>query len=172
MVIAPIKAEALAPVIEKALEQATLTNDKLKPYSKLTDDQKTATQQLCYFLAFEICEELNERVGPEIIEMIRTIAEIKELPEAQAIESIINRIERALLNLRQLKGGGLIPGERITIHDAPKYIYKGAKTFCKRAPSAIFEIVEWDVDYESIHIMNDTIKGNFPLSELIFVIEA
>ena len=172
MVIAPIKAEALAPVITEALSQASLTHDRLRPYSKLSDDQKTATQQLCYFLAFGICEEINERVGPEIEMLIKTITEIRELPAAQMTEGIIARVELALLNLRQLKGGGLIPGERITILDAPKYIYKGAKTFCKRAPSALFEIVEWDIDYESIHIMNDTIKGNFPLSELIFVIEA
>ena len=172
MVISPIKAEALAPVITDALKQASLTSDKLKPYSKLSDDQNHETQQLCYFLAFGICEVMNDRVAPEIETMIRTIAEIREIPEAQMSEAIIGRIELALLNLRQLKGGGLIPGERITIHDASKYIYKGAKTFCKRAPSAVFEITEWDVDFESIRIANDTIQGKFPLSELIFIIEA
>ena len=171
MVISPIKAAALTPVIEEALEQASQTSDRLKPYSQLTDDQKTATQQLCYFLAFGICEEINDRAGPEIESMIRTIAEIKQIPAAQAHEAIIARIELALLNLRQLKGGGLIPGERVTIHDAPRYIYKGAKILCKRAPSELFKITEWDVDYQSIHIECDTIKGRFPLSELIFVIE-
>ena len=40
MVISPIKAAALTPVIEEALEQASQTSDRLKPYSQLTDDQK------------------------------------------------------------------------------------------------------------------------------------
>ena len=171
MVISPIKAGALEPVIEEALAQASQASERLKPYSELSDDQKTATQQLCYFLAFSICEEINDRVGPEIEAMIKVIAKIKEIPAAKMSGEITGYIESALLNLRQLKGGGLIPGERITIHDAPKYIYKGAKIFCKRAPSTVFEIAEWDVDYQSIHIMNDTIKGNFPLSELIFVVQ-
>jgi hypothetical protein len=168
MVIAPIKAGALEPVIEEALAQASQASKRLKPYSELSDDQKTATQQLCYFLAFGICEEINDRVGPEIERMISAITEIKEVATSEPVTA---RIELALLNLRQLKGGGLIPGERITCYDAPKYIYKNAKVFCKRAPSEIFKIVEWDVDYESIHIENERVKGKFPLNELIFFLD-
>ena len=70
MVISPIKAGALEPVIEEALAQASQASERLKPYSELSDDQKTATQQLCYFLAFSICEEINDRVGPEIEAMM------------------------------------------------------------------------------------------------------
>tara|TARA_B100000287_G_scaffold73643_1_gene65328 strand:- start:4177 stop:4686 length:510 start_codon:yes stop_codon:yes gene_type:complete len=168
MVIAPIKAGALEPVIEEALAQATQASERLKPYSELSDDQKTATQQLCYFLAFGICEEINDRVGHEI-ETILSL--LKELKEVAVGEPVISRIEVAFLNLRQLKGGGLVPGERITSHDASKYIYKNAKAFCKRAPSEVFTVTEWDVDYESIHIENDRVKGRFPLSELIFILD-
>ena len=168
MVIAPIKAGALEPVIEEALTQASQASKSLKRYSELSDNQKTATQQLCYFLAFGICEEINERVGPEIERMISAITEIKEVATS---EPVIARIELALLNLRQLKGGGLVPGERITCHDASLYIYKDAKVFCKRAPSEIFKVTEWDVDYESIHIENERVKGKFPLSELIFILD-
>ena len=165
MVIAPIKAGALEPVIEEALAQASQASERLKPYSELSDDQKTATQQLCYFLAFGICEEINDRVGPEIERIIKAITEIKEVADTKPV---VARAELAMLNLCQLKGGRIIPGERITCHNASLYIYKDAKVFCKRAPSEIFKVVEWDVDYKSIHIENERVKGKFPLDELIF----
>ena len=105
MVIAPIKAGALEPVIEEALAQASQASKRLKPYSELSDDQKTATQQLCYFLAFSICEEINDRVGPEIERLIKAITEIKEIADT---EPVVARAELAMLNLCQLKGGGII----------------------------------------------------------------
>ena len=107
-------------------------------------------------------------MGPEIERLIKAITEIKEIADT---EPVVARAELAMLNLCQLKGGGIIPGERITCHDSSKYIYKNAKVFCKRAPSEVFKVTEWDVDYESIHIENDRVKGKFPLSELIFILD-
>lgn len=165
MTIKPPDADGIKRIIDVAYGEFASHDKKEQSFKSLKSSEQQRINKLCYFLSFYICEEISERVQQEvdgIVTALRTVV-TKLKPEDQ------EKVASALCNLRHLKGGGLIPGERIFLAEMPKYIYQGAPVICRKSPMARFMVKTWEPDLSAIHLQGENGELSVPLSQLIFV---
>lgn len=167
MLISPITPAETNAIVEEAYDDLCKSKNSKDSYKKLSPREREKIQQLCWFFAFYICEKLSEKIEPEVNALVEAVRKTADLPEIKEIDRDL--LQEALVNLRQLKGGGLTPGNRIPTRTVDQHVFKGSAVFCKKAPTERFMVDSWSPDFKRIIITNGLIQGEFDIQDLVFI---
>jgi|TARA_R110002051_G_scaffold60229_6_gene110364 hypothetical protein len=175
LTIAPPSPEAVTKIIDSAWEDASGSDPSMRKFDDLPQSRKEFVYSVTNFLAFHILEELSSRAQPEVDSLIQSLNEALQLPDLNEID--IQSISSGILNLRQLKGGGMVPGERIHTSLLPRLIKVGAPVLVRHASiKAKFTVAAWSEDYSEVQCVTEEGPSSIPsqsiacpLSSLIFL---
>lgn len=166
MIIAPLKPEQITSIVEQAFNDLHC-DEKRTYYAKLSAEKKANLHQLCWFLSFYISEALGENIKPELDEMISALRGVAAIPDLNDLDRI--PILEALLSLKNLKGGGLVPGSRIPISNHQQFLYRGSPCMCREEPNTLWKIRNWTSDLSTLLIVCDDRSKQVALDDVIFI---
>ena len=167
MTIAPLPPEKISEVVRLAFDDMQLGNKAKSRYRNLNDDQRAELHQLCWFLSFYISEALGENIQDEVDALVTALREASELPDLNDLDR--SPINEALAGLRQLKAGGLTPGDRIPAQTVSQFVYPGSRVIARSQPGEIFMVSGWTPTYSHIRITNGVVEADLTLKDLIFL---
>jgi len=123
--------------------------------------------KLCHFLCFYSIVEISERAQEEVDSLIGGLLEALTIKDLKPLD--YSTIQQPLLQLRQLKGGGLIPGNRIHKENVHNYVTMGASVIVRHVGIGTpCKIVSWTPSYSIISCEIGKKRSDYSMSDLIF----
>ena len=161
--------EEFSEIVKESWDELSGSEPSLSKqnYDKLPQNKKEDLIQLATFLSFHILANISEKIQPEVDVLINSLMEAIALPNLREIDA--SSISEGIHQLRHLKGGGLVPGNRIPRSNISSYIYENAPVIVRDSNlRSRYRVIEWNNDYSIIVCSTDLVTGAYPLSNLLF----